>query len=212
MINPQPQNFNNLGFISCDLTVEEILPLKQEIEEIQNNFSYAKPYNRQLIGNLQKEFEIIKNKNHLQNILLPLIQKYEQTYRYLDRMVILSENVPLVLKSVWVNFQSKTEFNPNHNHDGVFSFVIWIKVPYDIEKEKEFSPGYNSKNNLSGCFEFQYTSILGEIYSHYIHVDKSLENKVILFPSKLSHCVYPFYTSDEFRISVSGNFILEVKN
>jgi len=25
------------------------------------------------------------------------------------------------------------------------------------------------------------------------------------------HCVYPFYTSDDYRISVSGNIMLDVK-
>ncbi len=32
-----------------------------------------------------------------------------------------------------------------------------------------------------------------------------LTNKKI-YPAKQLHCVYPFYTSDEYRISVSGNF------
>jgi len=28
---------------------------------------------------------------------------------------------------------------------------------------------------------------------------------MIIFPSIIQHGVYPFYTSDEYRISVSGN-------
>ena len=38
-----------------------------------------------------------------------------------------------------------------------------------------------------------------------IDVDKSFEGKMLVFPSKLQHLVYPFYTSDEHRITVSGN-------
>jgi len=32
-----------------------------------------------------------------------------------------------------------------------------------------------------------------------------------MFPSQLIHAVYPFYTSDEYRISVSGNIKFKVE-
>ena len=38
-----------------------------------------------------------------------------------------------------------------------------------------------------------------------IPVDKSFEGKMIMFPASQYHAVYPFYTSDEERITVSGN-------
>jgi hypothetical protein len=38
-----------------------------------------------------------------------------------------------------------------------------------------------------------------------MYVDKEWEGKIALFPAKLNHLVYPFYTSDEPRISISGN-------
>ena len=44
-----------------------------------------------------------------------------------------------------------------------------------------------------------------------IDVDKSFEGKGFMFPSKQSHMVYPFYTSNEYRITVSGNIRLKVK-
>jgi hypothetical protein len=42
-------------------------------------------------------------------------------------------------------------------------------------------------------------------------VDKTFEGKIAFFPSKLSHCVYPFYSSDGIRISISGNIKLDSK-
>ena len=36
-------------------------------------------------------------------------------------------------------------------------------------------------------------------------IDKAWEGTMILFPSSLNHNVYPFYTSDDYRISISGN-------
>jgi len=38
-----------------------------------------------------------------------------------------------------------------------------------------------------------------------LDVDKSFENKLLMFPASYNHQVYPFYTSDEERITVSGN-------
>jgi hypothetical protein len=36
-------------------------------------------------------------------------------------------------------------------------------------------------------------------------VDNTWEGKMALFPADLNHIVYPFYTSEDYRISISGN-------
>ena len=45
----------------------------------------------------------------------------------------------------------------------------------------------------------------GQINGHQVYVDKEFESKILMFPSSLSHCVYPFYTSNKKRITSSGN-------
>ena len=35
------------------------------------------------------------------------------------------------------------------------------------------------------------------------------ENTILFFPALLNHTVYPFYLSDEERISISGNICLD---
>jgi hypothetical protein len=35
---------------------------------------------------------------------------------------------------------------------------------------------------------------------------------MILFPAKMMHTVYPFYSSDDFRISISGNLRVSTIN
>jgi len=92
------------------------------------------------------------------------------------------------------------------------SFVIYTKVPFKMRDELAASPGINSNNNIPGHFQFSYTGILGGISNHYVPVDESYENTMMLFPSKLMHCVYPFFTSDEYRISVAGNVYCTRKN
>ena len=56
-------------------------------------------------------------------------------------------------------------------------------------------------------FSFQYSNIFGELQESPQPVDKSFEGRMFLFPSIMSHQVYPFYTSDEYRITVSGNMV-----
>ena len=55
--------------------------------------------------------------------------------------------------------------------------------------------------------DFVYTDIWGRISSHSLNLDKSCEGKIAIFPSVLNHIVYPFHTSDNYRISVSGNLV-----
>ena len=38
-----------------------------------------------------------------------------------------------------------------------------------------------------------------------LNVDKSFAGKILMFPSYILHEVFPFYTSDDYRITISGN-------
>jgi len=40
-----------------------------------------------------------------------------------------------------------------------------------------------------------------------IFTDKTMEGTVSMFPGTLTHCVYPFFTSDDERISIAGNIM-----
>ena len=42
------------------------------------------------------------------------------------------------------------------------------------------------------------------------NVDKSFEGKILMFPSYMQHQVFPFYTSDDYRITISGNAFFNV--
>ena len=119
----------------------------------------------------------------------------------------VTQAVPLELTDIWVNFQKKHEFNPAHNHHGLFSFVIWVKIPYTLEQEIRQSPCRRfDEFNEAGCFEFLIPSYTDSgISKLVIRADKKYEGKILFFPAHLHHLVYPFYSSDEYRISVAGN-------
>jgi len=198
--------FSNLGFLAEQLTDEQLRPIKEEIESIKLNFEGSVKHNSDLAGNIVNEFGLIKNHQYIEKLILPYVIEYDKEFNFLKDYNFLTKDCPVILETAWVNFQKKHEFNPVHNHTGIMSFVIWINIPYNLEEEITKGPGAKSNKNVPGAFEFQYTSIMGDVCGHTIHVDKSLENALIVFPAKLCHSVYPFYTSDDYRISVSGNF------
>ena len=117
---------------------------------------------------------------------------------YLKTFRSLSHSVPIEAYEPWFNIQEKYEFIPSHSHDGIASYVIWVNIPYDIKEEL-------SVGEHASTFAFTYSTITGGAGNKTLPVDKSYEGKIIMFPSALPHIVYPFYTSDDCRISISGN-------
>ncbi len=111
------------------------------------------------------------------------------------------------LKRLWCNFQNKHEFNPSHIHNGVYSFVIWMKIPTHWREQHNVFKDVNEPR--ASDFEFTYTNMLGHIQHHIYKLDPSMEGMMLFFPSELYHQVYPFYNCDEERVSISGNIIIK---
>lgn len=107
----------------------------------------------------------------------------------------------LRLQSLWINFSKKHDYNPNHTHTGVLSFVIFCKVP-----EKIFEVQADSNTQNAGKLIFSHgeptTELMGSDYTV-----KPYEDLIFIFPAKLRHQVPPIWVDEE-RISVSGNFVV----
>ena len=169
--------------------------------------------NECLAGNLQHEFFIPEGIEVVNPFIMALIDAHNEKYpQFLPRArsTINNKESKMSIFNLWVNFQKKYEFNPLHIHDGLYSFVIWHKMPYTFEEEAKRFPHMKKNECQAGCFNFIYTDPLGKVETEAITADKSFEGKMTLFPAKLAHCVYPFYTSDEYRISISGNIGFQV--
>jgi len=202
--------FKNFGYLLTDLSENQLNPIKEEINYIKNNSLKAISFNKNLVGNLEHEYELIESKDYINSLLIPYINEYEKYYNYIKNINILNRDLELKIEKLWVNFQKKYEFNPLHIHAGVFSFVIWIDIPYNIKDEMENKSSKNSLDNIPGHFQFVAINSMGELIKENIPADKTYNGKLCIFPSKMNHCVYPFYTSDEYRITVSGNFKFEI--
>tara|TARA_B100001250_G_C19666970_1_gene729701 strand:- start:283 stop:942 length:660 start_codon:yes stop_codon:yes gene_type:complete len=103
----------------------------------------------------------------------------------------------------WVNYQYQTEFNPSHAHSGITSFVIWMKIPTKAKEQHNLS----FRSDAASDFQFTYSNILGHVTELPIFMDPEMEGNMLVFPSSLHHQVYPFYNTDEARISIAGNLL-----
>ena len=194
-------DFPSQGFIKATLDTEELAPIQKEIDSIQKDFNSAKINDLGNASNLKNEFYLQDCLEHIEHLLNPLCQKYCEFYAFGDR------SKHYTLKDAWVNYQIKHEYFGTHTHNGEFSFALWIKVPYTQQQEQEFV-NYQGRNiQRLPAFKFHYTDALGTIRNHIVPVDNSFEGKLILFPGNMNHSVTPFYTSDEYRITVSGNLV-----
>ena len=197
--------FPNVGIIESNLSEEQIDYLK---ECIDNKGSSCKNH---LVGNIHNSYELYdKNNWFFDNVLGSNIDYYQKSFTNLGSMIPTTGFHNYILSSWWVNYQKKHDFNPPHDHNGVYSFVIWINVPTDYREQHNISiaRGINSGGAVASDFAFQYSNILGQPMSYVYHMDKSVEGKMVFFPSSLRHCVYPFFECDETRVSIAGNISL----
>jgi hypothetical protein len=199
------KDLNSIGINSEYLPVDLFNYLKIEIQNLRGKVGQQS----RLAGNIKEEWNLEPCIPVFNNYILNLINKHPLHLDYLlkerKKFVVEGRTPPLQLINFWVNFQKKYEFNPVHNHSGLFSFVIFVQIPYDLEKERKEGPGSLSNSNFTSCLQFHTTGLLGRHQDEVIYVDKSYEGGIYFFNAETMHCVYPFFTSDDYRITVSGN-------
>ena len=201
--------FNHAHLPNVGLTNGKIPPniyhaLNKEIVDIHTNDKDVVRMNNSLAGQITKEYQITKSLPLLNPYLEEMSRAYQKEWNYYPK-----ENPnknDLKVESVWVNMQKKLEVNPLHNHDGTLSFVAWLYVPFQLEDERNMENCKNSRTvELASTFQFVYTTALGTIANCPLFVEKGWEGRICMFPAKLLHMVYPFQTSDDYRISIAGN-------
>ena len=164
---------------------------------------------KKLAGNISRSLHLDDTDDwFFDNVVIPLIAEYRDEFpdRYRDHTIFSgNEKAPLALSSFWVNFMKQHEFNPVHYHSGIFSFNIFMKIPYDWKEQCELPHIKASESPVAGNFEFLYTDILGDLQNYGYRLDPTCEGLMLFFPSEMRHQVYPFYNCEEERISISGN-------
>jgi hypothetical protein len=178
---------------------------------ITSNFEDGLKANYKLTANILNEFDFTKE---LAPVLLDYVSNLaafhdqrSQPHHISQVVNVASTPKKFKFKDVWANFQKKHEFHPHHIHGGVYSFVIWTKIPYKLEDELKVYPDATLK--CASMFVFYYTDILGQVRSMPVPVDQDYEGIICIFPKGLGHSVNPFYTSDEYRVAVSGDLVMD---
>ena len=198
----------NLGWIEYKLDTQEMDYIWKCIDNKKHKISTGGTYDL-----------MDRGKWFWSNTLGPMILEYEKVFgsKYSQQVPTTCRH-PLTLERWWVNYQKQNQFNPDHDHSGLYSFVIWMKIPYNSKEQdakykfSDITTAISPDRNLAGAmgsFQFKYVDILGHHHLYTYALDASKEGTMLLFPAKMRHQVYPFYNCDEDRISVSGNIVLD---
>jgi len=240
-----PVSLNNFGFIRTKLPSSLYKNLLKECLQAEHK-------NPPMVSGLTAKgvapHYFLIGKSNLKNLTIfihEMRKAYDKEFPGLGNTGVLSQDRPYCLDPVWINLQRKGQFVPAHVHDGVYSYTIWMKIPYDSKKEyPQSKPGFSTDSHIkkinlyllknkklplskvveysaspsveysaspsAGIFQFSYMNIFGGGMIHKITLNKKDEGDIVLFPSKLQHLVYPFYTSSGVRISISGNIVYDV--
>ncbi len=196
-------------YIKHKISEKNLEYLKNKTNDILKNEKEHHEFNSNLAGNIEKEYVLSDTKN----VLIPILSKLSNTYYENSDDKKYAKNLKWkIVGDMWINFQKKYEYNPLHNHTGILSFVLWVQIPYNLEEELSLPNCKKSNLPKNSIFEFICINHEGKKTSYPIYVDKTYEGTIIVFPSTLDHIVYPFYTSDEYRISISGNLVPDFEN
>ena len=201
--------FSNVGFIETKLSKETMDRLRSYITRDRK----VKDIRGSLAGNISESCSLTDTDNWFFNKDLgPLIDVFLKNTDGNLKIVphVLNKDCHFKLHAFWSNFQKKYEFNPIHQHDGVFSFVVWMKIPASYKEEIKL-PFVNGANGMCpNTFQLSYITTTGKVMSEQWNLEPEDEGTIVFFDSARLHQVYPFYTSDEERISISGNIHLDV--
>ena len=165
----------------------------------------------QLVGNITKS-ETIHDKDDwfYKTVLKKYTEKmfYREDNNYYKYHVEKEDSPPeFELSSLWVNHMNQHEFNPlPHMHGGFYSFVVFMKIPIHWKDQHALPFVAHSSNPCASDFQFIWTHKDSEqsVFRNF-SLSPEDEGRMLFFPASLQHQVYPFYGTEEERITISGN-------
>jgi|TARA_R110000851_G_scaffold121681_2_gene250591 uncharacterized protein (TIGR02466 family) len=163
--------------------------------------SEERDWSHNLAGNVKKEISI----DHMAIKTFPeFLATISQEYAKNVLPDYLPEGTKVSFR-VWAVSQVAGDFNPMHIHDSNLSGVCFLKVPPNYEEE------YKKEDHhpTAGCLEF-----LGSVPNHFARHSFLVKPEVgdfYLFPSWLTHQVYPFRSEGE-RRSMAFNVHFSMEN
>lgn len=176
-----------------------------------SNFTQLPKANRQLVGKIANEHSIYfdgepNNKMQPHNLCtLEVLEWFKSKFEHYLKWNKI-RNYRCHLNSIWINKMTDNEYNPVHVHIGSLqtglSSVMILKLPKTtgVEYSAEDKP-------LNGALQ-----ILGSANGQFAKTDYSpqlKERDFYIFPYDMRHCVYPFNSSNDTRITLAANCDVE---
>ncbi len=155
----------------------------------------------QLAGRVEKQITI---QDFISEDLSNHIKNHVTNYTSQQDMPV--EDFHITMDGLWVNLAQKRDFNPRHQHNGEFSFVIYTKNtvdPNDVLNNKWDNNHDAEHNKIAGNIELHYGEAQFMNNTRFMH--QPTVGDILVFPAWLQHSVYPFYCNGE-RWSVAGNY------
>ena len=174
--------------------LETKLP-KKAIEHLWDCIETARGerWNKHLVGHIEKSFKIEdKDDMFWQDVLLPHVNYYGETFDHDHTKIPVDGKFKPFLDTLWVNYQNKHEFNPYHDHGGLYSFAIWMKIPTYHKEQNELDNTKDNDHSINSTFQFQYINTLGDVLTSTYEMNPDMEGTMVFFPAKMQHCVNPF--------------------
>jgi len=181
-------SLSNFGLIKVKLPDSLFNKLKLECNTCSNNKEFVSGLSSDGIAN----HYLLTDSTAIKSFALDTANLYCNEYSDAVTWKIKSDDLDsskLIPWEPWINLQTKNQWIPPHNHSGLLAYTVWIDIP---------SPS---------IFEIIYNTISGETMKRKLYLSEKDNGYMLMFPSKLIHCVYP-YNEELTRISISGNLAL----
>ena len=104
-----------------------------------------------------------------------------------------------------INVQKKYEFrSSDYNGDHSIEWILFMQIPYNSNDEHRMSKVIETGTDFTSKLEFVYNTYNFGTKSHCIELDKNIEGTLLMYPAYLKNTMYPFYTSDDYRVFLTG--------
>tara|TARA_B100000683_G_C12465164_1_gene545690 strand:+ start:108 stop:779 length:672 start_codon:yes stop_codon:yes gene_type:complete len=152
-----------------------------------------------------KQFPINDDENLFQNnVLKPCTEKYFDTYGCPFKLKTTHSH-ELAFSRFWCRASLDGDYQSIHDHQGIFTFVVWLTVPFEGKEERQVQAGFRPE---ASDFVLVYPDTCGQLQKRNFVLGKGAEGKMLFFPSDINHIVYPHYTTTEYRIALAGDVAL----
>ena len=178
---------------------------------------HKESHSGQLAGNIFKS-ELIEDKDNwfFETTLKALIERmfYDDWNNYRKYHIVKEEPLPkFEMNTFWVNYMKQHEFNPIHDHGGLYSFVVFMKIPTHWKEQHALPFSANSNAPCASDFAFMWSEKDSNASIPFnLRLSPEDEGRMLFFPATLQHLVYPFYGTEEERVTISGNIELHDSN